>query len=162
MSWTVALAFRRISMRRPHNRRLQLFGPYDDFVEVGHFTEPQQNAIADFGLSVDEKPMVVFDIAVMKLKGESAAGKQPLVLGTSMITAETQQLLIPAARRLDIAYRDHGLGLSCSNRYHNPESVASRVVDLHKPSLATIKLGLAMHFAAVGDDSLEGSRQVVG
>ena len=81
MSWTVALAFRRISVRRSDNRRLELFGAYDDFIEVGHFTEPQQNAIADFGVWVDEKSMVVFDIAVMKLKDESATGKQPLVLG---------------------------------------------------------------------------------
>ena len=89
MSWTVALAFRRISVRGSHNRCLELVGAYDDFIEVGHFTEPEKNAIADFGVWVDEKPMVVFDIAMMKLKDESAAGKQPLVLRATMITAET-------------------------------------------------------------------------
>ena len=89
MAWTVALPFRRVSVRRSHDGCLELFGAFDDFVEVGHFAEPQQNAIADFGVWVDEKPMVVFDIAVMKLKDESAAGKQPLVLRATMITAET-------------------------------------------------------------------------
>jgi hypothetical protein len=89
MSWTVALAFRRISVRRSDDRRLELFGAYDDFIEVGHFTEPQQNAVTNFDIWVDEKPMVVFDIAMMKLKDEGAAGKQPLVLRATMITAET-------------------------------------------------------------------------
>ena len=97
MAWTVALAFRRVSVRRSHDRRLELFGARDDVVEVGHFAEPQQDAIADFDVWVHEEPVVVFDIAVMQLKDESAAGEQPLVLRASMITTETQQLLIPAA-----------------------------------------------------------------
>ena len=81
MAWTVALAFRRVSVRRSHNRCLELFGACDDFIEVGHLTEPQQDAITGFGFRVDEEPVVVFDIAVMQLEDERAAGEQPLVLG---------------------------------------------------------------------------------
>ena len=97
MTWTVAFAFRRVAVRCSHDRCIELSGARDDVVKVGHLAEPQQNAVANLDIRSNEEPVVVFDAAMMKLKNKNAAGEQPLVLGTSMITAETQQLLIPAA-----------------------------------------------------------------
>jgi hypothetical protein len=84
-------------VRRSHNRCLELFGAYHNLIEVGHLTEPQQDAVAGFGVRVDEESVVVFHIAVMQLQDECAASEQPLVLSAPMITAETEQLLVPPA-----------------------------------------------------------------
>ena len=97
MAWTVALALRRVAVRRSHNRRIELFGAYDDLIEVGHLTEPQQDAVTDLEIGVREGTVVVFDVSMVELKDERAASEQPLVLGAPMITAETEQLLVPAA-----------------------------------------------------------------
>jgi hypothetical protein len=97
MSWAVALALRRVAVRCSHNRRLELFGARDNLIKARHFAKPQQHAITDVGILIDKESVVVFDIAVMKLQNQSAAGQQTLILRTSMITAETQQLLVPAA-----------------------------------------------------------------
>src|SRR5512133_196364 len=72
-----------------------------------------------------------------------------------MITTEAQKLLIPTARCLDIAYRDHGLRLHCANGYHDADSVSGRIVDLGKPALTTVELRAPAHCAAVGFDESE-------
>ena len=106
--------------------------------------------------------MVVFDISVMELQHQSSVGEQPFVLRSAMITAKTQELLVPAAGRFHVAYCDHGLGLSCANWDHNADTVSGWVVDLDQPTLTAVELGASVHCATVGDDASEGVIQAVG
>jgi hypothetical protein len=162
MTWTVALAFRRVSVRCSHDRRIELAGAYNDIVEVSHLAKPQQDASTDLGVRAHEEPMVVFDLSLVELQHQCAVGEQPFVLRATMITAKTEELLIPAAGYFHIAYGDHRLGLSCANGDHDADAIAGWVFDLDKPALTTIELGASMHCATVGDDASEGAVQVVG
>jgi hypothetical protein len=162
MAWTVALALRRIAVGCPHDRRAQLAGAYHDIVEVGHFAEPQQHTITDVNVWAREEPVVVFNISTMELKYQSSVSKEPFVLRPTMITAKAEKLLIPAAGRFNVAYRDHGLRLSCANGHDDADPIAGWVVDLDEPTLSTVELGASLHCATVGRDSSEGLIQVAG
>src|SRR3954451_11019717 len=92
MAWTIALAFRRVTVRCPHDRRVELLGARYDFVEIGHFAEPEQNSIPNVEIWADKESMVVFNIAMMELKDERLAREQPFVVWTAMITAQAKEL----------------------------------------------------------------------
>ena len=79
-----------------------------------------------------------------------------------MITTKAEELLIPAAGRLDIAYGDHGLRLSRASGHHDADPVAGRIVDLDKPALAAIELRMPVHDAAVCDDLPLDVREAYG
>jgi hypothetical protein len=162
MPWTIALTFRRVSVRCSYDRCVELVGACNDVVEFRHFAKPQQNASTHLEVWADEEPMVMFDISLMELKHESSVGEQPFVLRAAMITAKAEELLIPAAGCLHVAYGDHGLGLGCINRDHDADPVAGRVVDLDKPALTAVELGASVYHATGGDHSLEGVVQAVG
>src|SRR5687767_2794622 len=68
MTRTVALTFRRVSVRCSYDRRVELAGTYDDIVEVSHVAKPQQDASADLDIWAHEEPVVMFDISLMELK----------------------------------------------------------------------------------------------
>jgi hypothetical protein len=161
MAWTVALAFRRIAVRRSYDRCVQLLGARYDFIEIGHFAEPQQDSIPNLEIWADEDSMVVFNIAMMELKDERLTREQPFVVWAAMITTQAKELLIPAARCLDIAYGDHGLRLSHTYLSHNAEPVAGRIIDLGKPPLTAIESRAAAHFAAIGLDLPEYAVEAV-
>jgi hypothetical protein len=55
---------------------------------------------------VHKEPMVMFNVAMMELKHKRPLRQQPFVVPTYVITRETKELLITAARRLDVAYGD--------------------------------------------------------
>ena len=112
MARAVALALRRVSVRRSHDCRVELSGAYHHIVEISHLAKPQQDASTDLDIWAHEKPMVVFDISVMELQHQSSVGEQAFVRRSAMITAKTQELLVPAAGRFHVAYGDHGLHLS--------------------------------------------------
>jgi hypothetical protein len=162
MTWTVALALRRIAMGCPYDRRIQLAGASDDVVELRDFTKPQQDAIADCNVRAGEEPMMVFNISTMELKDQSPVSQKPFVLRPTMITAKAEELLIPAAGRLDVAYCEHRLRLSCANAHHDADPVSGRVVDLDEPALPAVELGAVVDCATVGGDSSEGLIQVAG
>ena len=124
MTWTVALTFRRVSVRCPYDRCVELAGADNHIVEVRHLAKPQQDACTDLDIWAHEEPVVMFDVSLMKLKHESSIGEQPFVLRAPMITAKAEELLIPAAGCFHVAYGDHGLGLSCANLDHDADAVA--------------------------------------
>ena len=70
----------------------------------------------------------------------------------AVVAAEAEELLVPAAGRLDVAHRDQGLRLGGANRDDDADPVAGGVVDLGQPALAAVELRPALHRAAVGDD----------
>ena len=162
MAWTDALALRRIAVGCSNDRRVQAAGASDDVVELGYFAKPQQDTIADFDVWTNEYPVVVFDIPTMELKDQSAVGKEPFVLRTTMITSKAEKMLIPAAGRFDVAHSDHGLRLRRSNGNDDADSVAGRIVDLYEPTLPVVELGASVHCAAAGQDTSESLMQVVG
>ena len=136
-------------MRRSYDRCVELLCARYDAVEISHFAEPQQDAVTDLEIWICKDTVVVCNVSMVELQRERVVGEQPLVVGTSMITTETKELLIPQTRRFDVAYGDHGLGLS---RGHHPDdnadSIARRIIDLDKPSLTAIKLRAAADRAA--------------
>ena len=79
-----------------------------------------------------------------------------------MITAKAKELLIPAAGRLDVAYCDHGLRLSCADGHDDADPVSGRVVDLDEPTLSAVELGAPVDCATVGRDSSESLIQIAG
>jgi hypothetical protein len=99
-------------VRRPHDRCVELLRTSYGLVEISHFAEPQQDAVTNLELWVDEDSMVVFDVSMVELKDQSVVGEQPFVIRATMITTEAEELLVPAAGCFDVAYGDHRLGLS--------------------------------------------------
>ena len=83
--------------------------------------------------------MVVLGLAVVELEHEDAAGEQPLVVGTAVVALEAEEALVPAAGRLDVAHRDHGLGLGRADRRDDADPVAGGIVELHQPALAVVE-----------------------
>jgi hypothetical protein len=162
MARTVALALRRISVRCSHDRCVELARAYHDIVEVSHLAKPQQDARTDLDTWAHEESVVVFDISLMELQHQSSVAEQAFVRGSAMITAKTQEPLVPAAGRFHVAYGDHGLGLSCANLDYNADTVAGWVVDLDQPALTAVELGASAHGATVGGDAFQGVIQAVG
>ena len=150
MARTVALSFGRVAVRRLYDRCIELLGARYDVVEIGHFAEPQQDAITDLEIWIRKDSVVMFDLSLVELQDECVVGEQPLVVWASMITAEAKELLIPQARRFDVAYGDHGLGLSRTHPDDHADSIAGRIIDLDKPPLTAIELRAATHCAAAG------------
>jgi hypothetical protein len=162
MTWTVALTFRRVAVRRSHDGCLELVSAYHDLVEIGNFAKPQQDSIANLEIRAHEKSMVVLHLSMMELKDECSVGEQPFVLRTSMIATEAQELLVPEAGRFHIAYRDHGLGLSCARPYHQADAVARRIIDLGQPPLTAIESRPAAYLATIPLDLAERAKETVG
>ena len=163
MPRTVALAFGRIAVRRSYDRCVELLCARYDAFEISHFAEPEQDAVTDLEIWIRKDTVVVCDVSMVELQCERVVGEQPLVVGTSMITTQAKELLIPQARRFDVAYGDHGLGLS---RIHHPDdnadSIARRIIDLDKPSLTAIKLRAAAYRAAACLDLPQRAVKAVG
>ena len=162
MTRTIALALWGIAVRRSYDLCVELLSAPHGAVEIGYFTEPEQHSVTNIKISAGEDPVVVLDVSMMELQHECVLGKQPLVLRTTMITTEAQQLLIPTARCFHVAYGDHGLRLYGGNAYHNADSVASRIIDLDKPPLTSIERRAPAHPAASVLDLLERAVQTVG
>jgi hypothetical protein len=140
MRRTVALAFRGVAVRCSHDRRAELLGTCHDLVEIGHLAKPQQDSITNLDIRAHKESVMVSDVSVVELKNERSVGKQPFVVRTPMITTETEKLLIPQARRLDIRYGDHGLGLCYADPHNDADAVAGWVLDLREPPLTAIEL----------------------
>ena len=149
-------------MRRLHDRRVELLRASYDFVEIGHFAEPQQDAVTDLEIWIDEDSVVMFDVSMVELKDESLLGEQPLVIRATMITTEAEELLVPAARCFDVAYGDHRLGLSRTNLDHDADSVSGGISDLNEPSLTAVKLWTVGYRPAVGLHLLQRAVEAVG
>ena len=162
MTWTVAPTFRRVAVRRSHDGCLELVSAYHDLVKSGNFAKPQQDSIANLEIRAHEKAMVVLNLSLMELKDECFVGEQPFVLRTSMIATEAQELLVPEARRFHIAYRDHGLGLSCAHPYHHADAVARRIIYLGQPPLSAIESRPAAYLAAIRLDLPERAVEAIG
>lgn len=109
VSGSVALAFGWVSMRCSQDGSAELSRACHYAVEVADVAEPQQNAVADCTVRVADQPVMVFDLAVVQLKHQDAIGEKPFVLRAAVVAVQTEQLLIPAAGRFDIADRDHCL-----------------------------------------------------
>jgi hypothetical protein len=150
-------------VRRPYDRCVELLCARYGAVEISNFAEPQQDAVTDLEIWIREDSVVVCHVSMVELQRERVVGEQPLVVGTSMITTQAKELLIPQARRFDVAYGDHGLGLS---RIHHPDdnadSIARRIIDLDKPSLTAIKLRAAAYRAAACLDLPQRAVKAVG
>ena len=85
VSRTVALAFRRVSVRCSHNWCVELSRASHDIIEVGYFSKPEQHAVANLDIRTHEETMVVFDVTVMELQDQRSIGEQSFVLRSSMI-----------------------------------------------------------------------------
>ena len=103
------------------------------------------------GPSVADATVVVLGLAVVELEHEDAAGEQPFVVGTAVVALEAEEVLVPAAGRLDVAHRDHGLRLGRADRRDDADPVAGGVVELHQPALAVVEPRPPPHLAAAGD-----------
>jgi len=149
-------------VRRPHDRRVELLRAPYDLVEIGHFAEPEQDAVTDLEIWIDEDSVVMFDVSMVELKDESLVAEQPLVIRATMITTEAEELLVPAARCFDVAYGDHRLGLSRTNLDHDADSVSGGISDLNEPSLTAVELWTVGYRPAVGLHLLQRAVEAVG
>jgi hypothetical protein len=149
-------------VRRPHDRCVELLRASYNLVEIGHFAEPQQDAVTNLVIWVDEESVVVFDVSMVQLKDESVVGEQPFVIRATMITTEAEELLVPVARCFDVAYGDHRLGLSRTNLDYDADSVFGGIRDLYQPSLTAVELGAVADCPAAGLHLLERVVEAVG
>jgi hypothetical protein len=157
----VALAVRGVAVRRADDRRGQAVGPGDHGVEVGDLAQPDQHPVADGGLGVADRAVVVLDVRLVQLQHQDAVGQQPLVVGPAVVADQAEQVLVPAAGGLDVADGEHGLGLRRPGHGDQADPVAGRVVDLGQPALALVEPGPAPHGAAGRGHRVQGRPQPV-
>jgi hypothetical protein len=118
--------------------------------------------VADRPVGLGDHAVMVRDVAVVQLQHEGRPGEQPLVLGAAVIAAQAEQVLVPAAGGLDVAHREHRLGLRRPGRDDDPDAVARGVVHLHEPALAAVELRTPVHPPAVRADPRQRRVQLVG
>jgi hypothetical protein len=108
----------RISVHIEHDGRLELARTRDCRVEVVDL-EPQEHAIADGARGVAHRPVVVIDVPRVQLQDETVRAPlarvelripEPLVLRSSVTADAAEESLVPAARYLNVAAVDEGLG----------------------------------------------------
>lgn len=85
MARAVAFAVGWVSMRRPYDGRGELLRAGHGAVEVGDVAESQQHAVADGRVRVTDSPVMMLDLAVVKLKHQNAVGEQPFVLWAAVV-----------------------------------------------------------------------------
>jgi hypothetical protein len=91
-------------MARQDNLGIQLRSPLNCCIEIVHL-EPQENAIPVRPISrIADAPMVVFHAKGMELQDQDAATFESLVLLAAMRALTTQQPLVPAATRFNLAH----------------------------------------------------------
>ena len=115
----------RIDINLANNGWFELTGAGNDSLEIVHL-EPEQDAVADWLIRVPERTMVVIGVPIVELEHQSVSAPlarvvarvtQSLVLAPTMTADAAEQLLIPAARSLNVSTKDEWLSA-------HPKSVA--------------------------------------
>ena len=90
-------------MFRKDDLNVHLRGARDDGVEVGGFSEPEENTIPVGPIvRITDLSVIVLNVEAVQLQDKNAVRGQPLVLTATMVTLQSEQLLIPAAARFYI------------------------------------------------------------
>ena len=98
-------------MRWQDDGGVESFRSFDRCVEIGDFTEPHENAVARLDVWITDASVVVFGLPFVELQYEHTVRQEPFVVRAPVITLEAEQLLVPIARRFDVAHREQRLGL---------------------------------------------------
>lgn len=77
-------------------------------VEVVHF-KPEEHAVSMRELRIADGAVMMLHVPTMQLKHQPAVRNEPLILAAAMVAFATEETLIPAAARLNIAHANEGL-----------------------------------------------------
>jgi hypothetical protein len=106
--------------------------------------------------------VVVLGLPVVELKHECSVRQEAFVVWAAVVASQAEELLIPAAGCFDIAHSDQCLSLGGANRNDDTDAIARGIIDLCQPARAVVDLRPSVNGAAVGGNSQERRRELVG
>lgn len=108
MIWA-AVAVRRVAVTGHDDLHSHRFGADHGCVEIGNFKPKQHSVAVGLDIWITNGAVVMLDLPPVKLKDQSAVDDEALVLRPAVGAPAAEQLLIPAAARLNVFDADERL-----------------------------------------------------